>query len=211
MLTQTAQKPKLTAFDYRNALLAQSAVNLSGLVHSFSEVLPRIWEEAREKGQGTDFVNCHPIARLYSEQIAFLSSGRDYSHAHKICDELSKRDETKPKIKRVRASKPKHVPATLEDLKSGPFTIVLESVGNPDFSQYAPVSEPETVACTTLKEIVKAAEAYQTKWDLGGGNWTTPAITKDGRAVAWISYNGRLWDSPKYGTAKEIKIEDLGL
>lgn len=211
MLTQTAERPKLTAFDYRNALLAQSAVNLSGLVHTFSEVLPRIWEEARAEGKGTDFVNNHPIARLYSEQIAFLSSGRDYSDAHKVCEELSKKEVAKPKAKRTRAAKPKLSPVTAEDLKSGPFTIVLESMGNPDFNQYAPISDPETVTRATLKEIVAAAEDYRDKWQLGGGNWPCPAITKAGRPVAWISYNGRLWDSQKFGTAKEIVLKDLGL
>jgi hypothetical protein len=63
----------LTKRDYQYAIYAQSACNLSGIVNSFAEMLPRIWEEARAKGQGTEYVNCHPISRLFAEQIAHLS------------------------------------------------------------------------------------------------------------------------------------------
>lgn len=71
--------------DYQNALLSQGACNLSGIVNSFTEILNRIREEAQSVGQGTDFVNQHPICVLFAEQIKHLSSGTDYSDAYKIC------------------------------------------------------------------------------------------------------------------------------
>lgn len=75
------------------------------------------------------------------------------------------------------------------------YSVKLRSVGNPDFGQYAPVSEPMLVRAETLRGILKAAEIYREHWNLGGGNWVTPPV-KDGRGkiVGWITYNGRLVD-----------------
>jgi len=75
-------KNGLTPKDYQNALDVQGAVNLSGVVRSFALVTERIWNEARAEGGGTEFVNKHPISRLYAEQINFLASGMDYSDAY---------------------------------------------------------------------------------------------------------------------------------
>ena len=72
----------LTKRDYENALQSQNACNLSGVAHSLSEVLPRIWNESN----GTTEVNQHPIVRLYIEQMAFLAN-RDYFESEKICRE----------------------------------------------------------------------------------------------------------------------------
>jgi len=65
--------PKLTRNDWQNAYYSQSAVNLSGLVHSLTEVLPRIWEEAQAVQGGTAYVNEHPIVRLYTAQMCWLA------------------------------------------------------------------------------------------------------------------------------------------
>lgn len=76
----------------------------------------------------------------------------------------------------------------------GPFTMRLRSAGNPDFGQYAPMSEPETFTGETLAAMRAKAEAYRDFWDLGGGNWVSPVV-KDaqGKVVGHFSYNGRLW------------------
>jgi hypothetical protein len=71
------------------ALLSQGACNLSGLVHSLSQAMELIWEEATEQGQGTDYVNNHPIVRLYVEQMSFLCRA-DYSASYRTCLERSK-------------------------------------------------------------------------------------------------------------------------
>jgi hypothetical protein len=71
----------LTTKDYEFAMLSQGAVNLSGLVRSLAEVTERIWAEAHAKGQGTEYVNTHPIVRLYVEQITFLCR-TPYHEAH---------------------------------------------------------------------------------------------------------------------------------
>jgi hypothetical protein len=90
------------------------------------------------------------------------------------------------------------------------FTMRLRSVGNPDYSQYAPISNPETVTGDTLQEMLKAHNAYVEKWNMGCGNHVSIAI-KDaatGKPVAWISYNGCLWVGTltDWNKAKEISI-----
>jgi hypothetical protein len=62
----------LTFVDYDRAMCSQDACNLSGLVHSLSGVMDRIWAEARGQGKGTEYVNNHPIVRLYVEQLQHL-------------------------------------------------------------------------------------------------------------------------------------------
>lgn len=74
------------------------------------------------------------------------------------------------------------------------YTMRLRSVGNPDFGQYAPVSEPETVQRSTLAEMRDAAQAYIDKWDLGGGNWVDPVVMQGGKAIGHFSYNLRFWE-----------------
>lgn len=86
-MTNEKQKPQLTARDYQDAIDSQNACNLSGVIHSLSRVLPAIWAESN----GTDEVNQHPIVKLYAEQIAHLSNGREYSNAHNICQCKAKR------------------------------------------------------------------------------------------------------------------------
>jgi hypothetical protein len=76
---------------YRNALDAQSASNLSGIVLQFARDMRLIAKEVRASGGGTEQVNKHPVCRLYSEQIAWLSgagscaSHATYIRAHDAC------------------------------------------------------------------------------------------------------------------------------
>lgn len=56
------------------ALNAQDAVNLSGVVHTFSEVLTEaLWPEAHRLSLGTAWVNTHPITRLFVAKLTELS------------------------------------------------------------------------------------------------------------------------------------------
>jgi hypothetical protein len=74
------------------------------------------------------------------------------------------------------------------------FTMRLRSVGNPDFGQYASVSDPEDVQGSTLAEMRDTAQAYIDKWDLGGGNWTNPVIKQGSKVIGHFSYNLRFWE-----------------
>ena len=73
------------------------------------------------------------------------------------------------------------------------FTVSLRSVGNPDFAQYAPVSEPKKILAGKLSEIKKACLDYIEEWDLGGGNWPKCLVRRNGKVVGHFSYNGRFW------------------
>jgi hypothetical protein len=94
---------------YQNALNSQNACNLSGIVKTLAQDLDIIWNEARAQNAGTDYVNTHPVVRLYVEQLVSLnksgvlldsaSAGHDaenpfntYSNAYSKCRE---RAETK--------------------------------------------------------------------------------------------------------------------
>lgn len=77
----------LTADDYQTALDVQSGCNLSGIIHSFSRIISKVWEEAKENHKGTDWVNEHPICRLFAEQISHLTRNRNYNEAHDFCQE----------------------------------------------------------------------------------------------------------------------------
>ena len=55
------------------ALDAQNACNLSGVVHSWHRALEDLWANARAMGKGTDWVNKHPINRAYVSKLLSLS------------------------------------------------------------------------------------------------------------------------------------------
>jgi hypothetical protein len=57
----------------RTAMTVQDASNLSGVVHSLDEILSDLWVMARALGQGTAWVNHHPICRLCASKIAHLT------------------------------------------------------------------------------------------------------------------------------------------
>jgi len=58
---------------YQNALDVQDACNLSGVVHSFSEDVTKLFHESCAAGLGTEYVNRHPVVRLYLEKLCQLA------------------------------------------------------------------------------------------------------------------------------------------
>lgn len=77
---------------YRDALGVQNAANLSGLARSLYEATLKIWGEAREEGQGTEYVNKHPVVKLMLHQMAYLAFGKEilpfdeYTALHDHCE-----------------------------------------------------------------------------------------------------------------------------
>lgn len=57
----------------RKAREVQDACNLSGVVHSLKDAMSDLWAMARALGKGTDWVNKHPVCRLYASKIAHLT------------------------------------------------------------------------------------------------------------------------------------------
>ena len=52
----------------------QDACNLSGVVHAFSQDISELWKIARNKGEGTHWVNRHKMSQLYSIKIMDLTN-----------------------------------------------------------------------------------------------------------------------------------------
>jgi hypothetical protein len=84
----------LTHSDWVDSVHVLNAVNLSGVVHSFSKVMSKISNESSKKGRGTDWKNHHPIARMYAEKISELSGAGypengpvSFYDAYEICKE----------------------------------------------------------------------------------------------------------------------------
>ena len=75
---------QLTEVDYNDAIYSQNACNLGALVKSLSAKIDAIWVEARLLGEGTEYVNNHPIVRLFVEQMGHLSQV-SYHDAYTAC------------------------------------------------------------------------------------------------------------------------------
>ena len=75
----------VTASDYEKAVLSQEACNLSGVVFSFADAMGKICKESRNKADGTEWKNSHPICRLYAEQICHLTRQRSWEEAYQEC------------------------------------------------------------------------------------------------------------------------------
>jgi hypothetical protein len=74
------------------------------------------------------------------------------------------------------------------------LTVKLSSAPNPDLNQtYAPAPS-QTVKISTLEEASALCRQYIDKWDLGSGNCTGGQVEEDGREIAQVSYNGRVWE-----------------
>lgn len=74
------------------ALQVQYASNLSGVVHAWSRSISRLWQIAREQGEGTDWVSTHPVNKLFADKCADLSRCRTFDRyvtAHDQCSKLA--------------------------------------------------------------------------------------------------------------------------
>lgn len=81
---------------YREALEVQNAVNLSGVVRAFARITEALWDEAKANGLGTEFVNQHPVSRLFADKIMDLARAREFSEFSKAfeeCERLAKKYE----------------------------------------------------------------------------------------------------------------------
>jgi hypothetical protein len=82
-------------------------------------------------------------------------------------------------------------PAIKQDLS---YTMILKSVGNPNYGQYAPISNELTITAKNIKGLIVQCSKYIDKYHLGGGNWPNPEILHPINGnIGYISYNGRAW------------------
>lgn len=84
-------------------------------------------------------------------------------------------------------------------LKIGPgkFKVKLASVGNPDHRQDPSRSLPgvprRTVSVSSMEAASKVCRDYIGEHELGCGNWAGGEIVENGKTIAKVSYNGRVW------------------
>ena len=64
------------------------ACNAGAILADFSQfVVPEIWQEAREKNQGTDYVNSHPLMVILADKLMQLVHCKDVMDAYQVCRE----------------------------------------------------------------------------------------------------------------------------
>lgn len=78
----------------QDSLDVQNACNLSGVVHSFSNIITEVRTRLEAEGKGgTDAVNTHPVCILYADKVAHLTGtqhfgddkvARAYNWAHDL-------------------------------------------------------------------------------------------------------------------------------
>ncbi len=87
---------------------------------------------------------------------------------------------------------------TGDDLnKVGEYRVILANAGNPDLGQCPDHAlfgvGSGKVSVTTLNDASQTCRKYIDENGLGGGNWVGGDVTSDGKVVARVSYNGRVW------------------
>ncbi len=91
----------------------------------------------------------------------------------------------------------------------GRFWVYLSSVGNPDYNQYAPISDPVLKSAESLREVRDLCLAYIEDCNLGGGNWPGGIFGSGRLVLGHVSYNGRLWEGlPGDCTARGLTLDD---
>lgn len=72
---------------------------------------------------------------------------------------------------------------------------------------YQQVARTEKKPVNTLSEAVAVCKTYIDDWDLGGSTWTGGQVYDiNGKLVAYVSYNGRVWEQE---TAPGKKVKEI--
>jgi hypothetical protein len=87
------------------------------------------------------------------------------------------------------------------------LTLVLHCPGNPDFGQTGKAAPSLRCSGASAAELVDVALQYRDRHELGGGNFIA-WLERDGRKVAELSYNGRLW-TPSSEPRRELTEEQV--
>ena len=82
----------------------------------------------------------------------------------------------------------------------------METVGNPDRNQYAPITLPEDFWGYSIKELRDKIGVWQDHHMVGFSNWEDPTVYKNGEAIGYFSYNLRLWELPMCEPQVELNV-----
>jgi hypothetical protein len=83
----------------QQALQLEHAINLSGIVHTWSEILHQLWKIAKQRGEGTGWINRHPINVLIANRAMQLA-----------CDQYMNQDRYAMAYREVRSIIGRHLP-----------------------------------------------------------------------------------------------------
>ena len=77
------------------AIDIQNACNMGGVARTFHEAVQAVWDEAHRRQEGTDWVNQHPLIRMFIDKMNDLSGRIDhdtsqYRNDWHICEEIVK-------------------------------------------------------------------------------------------------------------------------
>ena len=64
----------------QKALDVQNACNLSGVLHTFDNVIRMLWVHARSQNQGTDWVNEHAIVIVFLDKLNSLAGIQKFNY-----------------------------------------------------------------------------------------------------------------------------------
>lgn len=98
----------------------------------------------------------------------------------------------------------------------GKYEVELEASPNPDYSNNRRDNrgsvkiKPVRVKVSSFAEASKICQKYIDDNDLGGGNWTGGAIYEDGKQIAYVSYNGRIWEGKEWNARGKELFEKGG-
>ena len=92
--------------------------------------------------------------------------------------------------------------------------VTLKHVSNPDidggyWEQPKSPAKERRAEVDSFKEASELCQRYIEFNGLGGGNWAGGQIFENGKQIAFVSYNGRVWEgsnSDWSSDAKEIEI-----
>lgn len=89
--------------------------------------------------------------------------------------------------------------------------VKLTNCGNPDRMQFSPVApQGGIIEVASFEEASAWCRFYIEAHELGGGNWSGGHIYENGKQIARVSYNGRVWKGTKWvmgGHNEEISID----
>jgi hypothetical protein len=92
------------------------------------------------------------------------------------------------------------------------FTVKLASVGNPDYSQDP--SRPlygaqrnHSRECDSLKQASEICRKFISDNNLGSGYWAGGVISENGKIIAHVSSNGRIWEGSR--SSRNLNAKEL--
>ncbi len=157
-------------------------------------------ENANPK-KSTDESNEDKIARL-TRRVAVFKDLLSDTTDKKQKEKLRRKVETFKDL--LEMAKEKGNKKEEKKEKVSGYEVELSAVPNPDYAHDSTRKEGKIKIAPYRVKIddIPGARAIVLKFiednDLGGGNFTGGVIYKDGKAVAHVSYNGRIWEGEKH-------------